>query len=51
MTDEYGNLAAPCDDGTAGSRGLLTWTAMTGAVYGSKVYWAEFDLRENVGGQ
>ncbi|MGO8750025.1 MAG: hypothetical protein ACLQNE_29105 [Thermoguttaceae bacterium] len=51
MTDEYGNLAAPCDDGAAGSRGLLTWTAMTAAVYGSKVYWAEFDLRENVGGQ
>ena len=22
MTDEYGNLAAPCDDGAAGSRGL-----------------------------
>lgn len=46
MTDEYGNVACPSTDDAAGQRGLITWTALTPAVSGSKVYWAEFDMRE-----
>jgi hypothetical protein len=45
MTDAYGNATSPSNSST-GASGLVTWTAMTPAVYGSKVYWAEFTMSE-----
>ena len=46
MTDEYGNLASPTPDNATTQRSFITTTAFTPMVYGSKVYWAEFDLKE-----
>jgi hypothetical protein len=56
LTDPYGNATSPSGTSTgsnspAAASGLVTWTAMDPAVYGSKVYWAEFTLRENAGGR